>query len=80
LSPSDGLHTLVGMKTHGTSAPVRLLSVALSEEERAVLQAEAERRHVSMSLIVREVLADKLDGFREVNRDRRQVHSPTLAS
>lgn len=66
--PFPNLHGMT--KKKGLSPGLTMLSVALTHEERAVLHREAERRHVSVSVVVRELLADELDEFRAVTRDR----------
>jgi hypothetical protein len=45
-----------------------------------VLEAEAKRRHVSLSLIVREALADDVPGFAEVTTERLPIGGSPYAS
>jgi Ribbon-helix-helix protein, copG family len=54
----------------GKSTAIKLVQVGLTEEERDALDAIAEREHVSMSAIVRELLAEKYPRFRKVHRRR----------
>lgn len=63
-------------KKKGLSPGLTMFSVALTREEREVLRREAERRHVSMGVVVRELLADELDEFRKVTRERRAGGRP----
>jgi hypothetical protein len=52
------------------STAVKLLQVGLTQEERDALDEIAEREDVSMSSIVRELLAEKYPRFRKVHRPR----------
>lgn len=52
------------------SPAVRVLSVALTEEERAVLDKIAESQHVSFAVIVRDLLAEEFPEFKKVLRPR----------
>lgn len=53
------------------SATVRILQVALTPEERQALDVIAETEHVSMSAIVRDLLAEKYpETFGAVHRPR----------
>jgi hypothetical protein len=54
----------------GKSTAVRLLQVGLTDEERDALDAIAEREDVSMSSIVRDLLAEHYPEFRKVHRPR----------
>lgn len=54
----------------GKSAAVTLLQVGLTPEERRVLDEIAEHEDVSLSSIVRELLAERFEEFREVHRPR----------
>lgn len=78
--PSGPVHMIPDMKKKGKSALVTLLSVGLTKEERKVLEAEAKRRHVSLSLIVREALADEVPGFAEVTTERLPIGGSPYAS
>lgn len=55
----------------GKSATVRILQVALTPEERQALDVIAETEHISMSAIVRDLLAEKYpESFGAVHRPR----------
>lgn len=54
----------------GVSKPLRVVSVALTEEERRVLWEIAETREVSVSLILRESLAETLSEFAAAASER----------
>lgn len=54
----------------GVSKPLRLVSLALTEDERKVLEQIAESREVSLSLILRESLAETLAEFAAVTTER----------
>jgi hypothetical protein len=53
-----------------TTKPVALLSLALTPEERRALKIIAAREDVSMSRIIREVLAREYDEFRAATTPR----------
>jgi len=52
------------------SPAVRFLSVALTDDERAALEKIAEEQHVSLSVIVRDLLAEEYPQFRKALRPR----------
>lgn len=52
------------------SKPVAVLKMALTDEEKAALQEIAATENVSMSRIVRELLAERYDSFRAVTEPR----------
>ena len=55
----------------GKSTPIRILQVALTMEEREALDEIAETEHVSLSAIVRDLLAEKYpESFGAVHRPR----------
>ena len=53
-----------------TTTPVKLLSVGLTPEERAALEAIAQEEDVSLASIVRDLLAEASPKFREAYRHR----------
>ena len=54
----------------GKSTAVKLLQVGLTTEERDALTAIADRENVSMSAIVRDLLAQEYPRFRRAHRQR----------
>lgn len=54
----------------GKSTAVKMFQVGLTPEERDALDAIAEHEDVSMSSIIRELLAERFPEFREVHRPR----------
>lgn len=54
----------------GKSTAVKVFVLGLTEDERQALDEIAEREHVSMSSIVRDLLAERYPKFRKVHRPR----------
>lgn len=54
----------------GKSPTIRALSIGLTREERAALDAIAEHEDVSLSSIVRDLLAERYPEFQKVSRHR----------
>jgi len=54
----------------GVSKPLQIVRLVLTEEEREILEREAADRHLSLSAILRESLAETLDEFRAVTYER----------
>lgn len=52
----------------GQTHAIKILSVALTPEERKALRLIAAEEEVSMSRVIREVLAKEFPTFREVHR------------
>ena len=54
----------------GKSTAVKVLQIGLTPEERDALDAIAELEDVSMSAIVRDLLAERYPAFRKAHRPR----------
>lgn len=54
----------------GKSTAVKMVQIGLTPEERDALDAIADSEDVSMSSIVRELLAERYPKFRKVHRPR----------
>ena len=51
----------------GSSAPIAVLSLALTPDERSTLKVIAARERVTMLSIVRDLLSEKFPEFKEVS-------------